>query len=131
MEALAGARKLLVGRRPEARTRDSRYCANCFKPPTAAAAVVLWTFATVSAEATTMVGASERVARARSTPGPATELMMTVEWEKSAARVRHRQYEFVKVSAGRKVSEAEKRCAVGRDVMSEPTAAAMFWSSQQ
>jgi predicted lysophospholipase L1 biosynthesis ABC-type transport system permease subunit len=53
--------------------------------------------------------------------------MMTVEWEKSAARVRQRQYEFVKVSAGRKVSDGEKRCRVGREVMSEPTAAAMFW----
>ena len=88
--------------------------------------MVLWTFAAVSAETTTMVGARERVARVRSTPGPATELMMTVEWEKRAARVRQRQYEFVNASAGRKVSEAEKRCMVGSEVMSEPTAAAMF-----
>jgi hypothetical protein len=96
------------------------------RPLTADAAVVLWTFAAVSAETTMMVGARERVARARSTPGPATELMMTVECEKRAARVRQRQYELVNASAGRKVSEAEKRWAVGREVMSEPTAEAMF-----
>jgi hypothetical protein len=52
--------------------------------------VVLWSFAAVSADTTAMVGAMERVARARSTPGPATEFMMTVEWEKRAARVRHK-----------------------------------------
>lgn len=61
------------------------------RAPTADAAVVLWSFAAVSAETTMRVGASERVARARSTPGPATELRMTVEWEKRAARVRARQ----------------------------------------
>ena len=49
------------------------------RPPTADAAVVLWSFAAVSAETTMRVGARERVARARSTPGPATELRMTVE----------------------------------------------------
>lgn len=77
-----------------------------------------------------MVGARDRVARVRSTSGPATELIITVEWEKRAARVRQRQYEFVKVSTGRKVSEAEKRCTVGSEVMSEPTAAARFWWSE-
>jgi hypothetical protein len=51
---------------------------------------VLWSFAAVSAETTAMVGAMERVARVRSTPGPATELIITVEWEKRAARVRHK-----------------------------------------
>jgi hypothetical protein len=33
----------------------------------------------------------------------------------------------VRVSAGRKVSEAEKRWAVGREVMREPTAEARFF----
>ncbi len=54
-----------------------------------------------------------------------------MECENRAARVRQRQYEFVKASAGKKVSEAVKRCAAGREVMSEPTAAAMFYSSQR
>lgn len=80
-----------VGRRPAARTRDSREWASCLRAPAADAAVVLCSFKAEEAEATMRVGASERVARARSTPGPATELRMTVEWEKRAARVRQRQ----------------------------------------
>ncbi len=59
--------------------------------PVEEAEVVLWSLATVSAEATMMVGERARVARVRSTPGPATELRMTVAWEKRAARVRQRQ----------------------------------------
>jgi hypothetical protein len=73
-----------------------------------------------------MVGAIARVARVRSTPGPATELIMTVECENKAARVRHKLYEWVKASAERKVSELLKRCAAGSAVMSDPTAAARF-----
>lgn len=83
--------------------------------------------AAVSAETTVTVGAMARLARVRSTPGPATELTMTVACEKRAARVKHRLYEFVKASAGRKVSEALRRCTKGREVMSAPTAAAKFW----
>lgn len=52
--------------------------------------MVLCSFAAVSAEMTVTVGAMERLARVRSTPGPATELIMTVEWAKSAASVRHK-----------------------------------------
>jgi hypothetical protein len=80
----------------------------------------------VSAETTAMVGAMERVARVRSTPGPATELMTTVECENKAARVRHKLYEWVNASADRKVSEELKRCAAGSAVMRDPTAAARF-----
>jgi len=75
---------------------------------------------------TVTVGAIERLARVKSTPGPATELMITVAWENNAAKVQHKQYELVRASAGRKVSEALRRCANGRDVMSEPMAAAKF-----
>jgi hypothetical protein len=82
--------------------------------------------AAVSAETTTIVGAIDRVASVRSTPGPATELMTTVECENKAARVRHKLYEWVKASAGRSVSEELKRCAAGRAVMRDPTAAARF-----
>lgn len=92
--------------------------------------VVLWSFAAVSADTTAMVGAMDRLARVRSTSGPATELMTTVECWYSAASVRHRGYELVNASAGRKVSEALKRWGAGRAEMSAPVAAAMFYCCQ-
>lgn len=76
---------------------------------------------------TVTVGAIDLVASSRSTPGPATEFIRTVECEKRAASVRHKLYEFVKASAGKNVSEALNRCAKGREVMSEPTAAVRFY----
>ena len=48
------------------------------RPLVIVVAVVLWSFAAVSADITAMVGAIDRVASVKSTPGPATELMMTV-----------------------------------------------------
>jgi len=122
--------KVSVGKRPAVRMRVSRLCASPDRVPVTVAVVELWSFAAVSGEITAMVGAISRVARVRSTPGPATELMMTVACENSAAKVRVRQYELVKVSAGRNESEALKRCGPGRAVMSEPIAATRFCCHQ-
>jgi len=72
-------------------------------------AVVLCSLRADSGDETMTVGAMERVARLRSTPGPATELMMIVECENSAAKVSARTYESVKASAGKNVSEGLKR----------------------
>lgn len=130
MLALVGAlslvKKVSVGRRPAVSMRLSREYVIFLRPPSAGIPAVLCSFAAVSAETTAIVGAMERLAKVRSTPGPATELINTVACENNAARVRHKLYELVKASAGRKVSEAEKRCAAGSEVMREPTAAARF-----